>query len=263
MTAKKGFEQLKLTLTEAQGENAALFDVLSIRNATQSELDQLYKTIFDGPSPEILGADEKEGAVKGAEINFNAVQLRLSTENQAKAILLDANKFLRRALADIREALSANNADCWGVGDSFAEMAESSALSRCQSYVSQVEISISQAQRVQPAVKQIGGMEVAQMNFIGDVVFDNIFSDMAMRDRLRQSEGKMDNAQRNLNNELHLQDEHQGSAQGELDQAKMILDGKRNQLRQIRAAAFDRIAGGGSAPVEDLPPSHEPPSYKA
>ena len=256
LVAKKGFEQLKLNLAEAERENAALFDVLSVHNATQVQLDSLYKSIFDGPSPDIPGEDDKEGAVRETELNFNAVQLRLSSENQAKAILLDAKKFLERAILDIQSAISANTADCWGVGGTFAEMNESSALSRCQGHVSQVEMLISQAQRVQPAVKHIGGMQVAQMNFVGDVVFDNIFSDMAMRDKLRQSEQQLLTAKQSLNSELRLEDERQRQTQGELDQAKIVLDGRRKELQRIRAAAFDLVGLGHL-------PSYEPPSYKA
>jgi hypothetical protein len=84
LTAKKGLEQLKLNLVEAQRHNSELFDVLSVRNATQAELDRLYNSIFGGPSPDIPGEDEKEKAVRQAENNFNTVQLSLSTEQQAK-----------------------------------------------------------------------------------------------------------------------------------------------------------------------------------
>lgn len=122
--------------------------------------------------------------MREAEDSFNSMQLRLSTEHQAKAILLDASKFLERAIGDTHSALGANKADCWGLGDTFAEMNESSALSRCQGHVSQVEMLISQAQRVQPAVNDVGGMEVAQMDFFGVVLFDNLLSDLDMRDRL-------------------------------------------------------------------------------
>ena len=259
LTAKKGLEQLKLNLAEAQRQNSELFDLLTVRNATQAELDHLYNSIFGGPSPDIPGEDEKENAVRQAENDFNTVQLRLSTENQAKSILLDVNKYLERAIGDIRSALNSNNADFWGVGDTFAEMAENSALSRCQSHVSQVEMLISQAQRVQPAVRHVGAMEVAQMNFVGDVIFDNIFSDMAMRQRLRESEGQLLNAQRNLNNELHLEDERQRKAQAEVDRAKLLLDGKRQELQHIRAEVFDRIAGGHSS---GWGPEEQPPSYE-
>jgi hypothetical protein len=168
LTAKKGVEQLNLKLAEAQGQNAELADVLSVRAATKAELDQLYNSIFNGPNPDIPGEDEKENAVRDAEQDFNAVQLRLSTENQAKAILLDASKFLQRAVGDIRSALDSNQMDCFGFGDSFAAMSENSSLSACQSHVSQVEMLVSQANRVQPAIPpHIGGMEVARMNFMG------------------------------------------------------------------------------------------------
>lgn len=63
-----------------------------MHNSTKSELDALYSRIFDGPTVDILGEDEKENAVKNAEQKFNGAQLRLSTEKQARGVLGDADK---------------------------------------------------------------------------------------------------------------------------------------------------------------------------
>ena len=258
LTAKKGLEHLKLTSAEAQKQNSELFDVLSLRNATQAELDQLYHSIFSGPNPDIPGEDEKENEVQQAENSFNTMQLQLRTEYQVKSILLNSKRYLEQAISDMRSALSSNTADCWGYGGKLAKMLESSALSRCQSHVSQVEVLITQAQRLQPAVRNVGVMEVARMNFFGDVIFDNIFSDVAMRRRLRESERKLLNAQGNLYRELHLEVERQQKARTELDEAKLLLDQKRQELQHARAEAFGRIVGSHSSGWET---GEQPPSY--
>ena len=240
-------------------------NIAHVCGAANVEMDELYNQIFQGPTPDIPEEDGKESEVLKVQNDFNIVQLLLSAEKQALNILLDADKFLKRALNDLREAIDASTADLWGVGGTFVEMAESSALTRAQSHVSQVEMLISQAQRIQPAVCHIGGMQIAQQNFMTDVLFDNVFTDLNMRDKIRDSQNQLLQGQRRLVEELYAANARQKRAQEEVDQSKKVLDEKRKELQQIRSATFDRIAG--EFPAQGMPcPSNyqvEPPLYEA
>lgn len=279
---KTALEQLKHNLADATKTNADLNAVASVHGATKTELDALYKSIFEGPTPDILGEDEKESSVKAAEETFNDIQFHLSTEMQARAILLDADKFLNQARAAIGNALDAATADAWGVGGSFADMAKSSALAKAQSHTSQVQMLNSQAARVQPLVKSIGNVDIPEMRFMTDVVFDNIFSDMNARDRIKDAQRRLELAKSKLVAELGAADGRVAAIQVELGQAQKSLDGKREALQQVRAAAFNRISNGGESTVpagianlgsreisgmteEGAPPSYDsrPPEYSA
>jgi hypothetical protein len=105
-------------------------------------------------------------------------------------------------------------------------------------------------------------MGIAQQNFMIDVLFDNVFSDMKMRDIIRDSQQQLMNAQQALNGQLRAANQRIRVEQAGADQAKLVLDGKREELQRVRAEAFNRIAGGASA---DGPPGYEgaPPSYEA
>jgi len=242
-----------------------IMNIAHVCGAAHCEMDELYNQIFQGPTPEIPEEDGKENEVRTAENDFNIVQFLLSAEKQALTILLDAERFLKRALNDLGEAMDASTADLWGVGGTFAEMAESSALSRAQSHVSQVEMLISQAQRIQPAVGHIGGMQIAQQNFMTDVLFDNVFTDLNMRDKIRNSQCQLLQGQRRLVEELNAADARQKRVQEEVDQSKKALDGKWKELQQIRSATFDRIAGEVPAQGMLAPPNYqvELPVYEA
>jgi len=269
---KRAVEQLKINLDDATKTNSDLSAVASVHTSTKAELDALYKSIFEGPTPDIPGEDEKEAAVKDAEATFNAIQLRLSNEKQARAILLDADKFLNLARGDIADALSAATMDAWGVGGSFADMSKASALGKAQSHISQVEMLMNQAMRAQPAVQPIGDLNVPEMRFMTDVVFDNIFSDMNARDRIKDSQRLLELAKGKLTRELGAADGRIARVGEELGGAQMKLDVKRGELQDVRRAAFDGVAGGsgsagnvGSSAVESAPPSYgaEPPAYSA
>ncbi|KUJ09724.1 uncharacterized protein LY89DRAFT_627975 [Mollisia scopiformis] len=264
LRTKKGLEGLNRTLADATKASADLLAIVKVHNRAGVERDALYNSIFEGPTPEMPEEDAKEREVREAENNFNVDQLLSSTETQARAILGDADKFLKRAMGDIQDAGSSATADVWGVGGTFAEMAENNALSRCQQNVSQVEMLVTQAQRVQPAVGHLGDMRVAQMDFMSNVVFDNIFSDMAMRDRIHESMGQLSHAQSNLNREMQAADQRISRAQSEVTRAKSVLDRQRSELQQVRAAAFERLANGMEVGV-GRPPEYaaEPPAYSA
>lgn len=108
-------------------------------------------------------------------------------------------------------------------------------------------------------------MRIAQMDFLSNVVFDNIFSDMAMRDRIMDSMGQISNAYQNLSREIQTQVQRVSAVQTDANQAKTTLDLKRGELQQIRAAAFERFSGsrdmeleGTVEGIDSAPPAYTP-----
>lgn len=256
LKSKRNLDLLKHNLREAEHLNVDLQSIVEEHQDTQNRLDNLYDSIFQGPTPEFPEEDAKEGPRLEAQQAFNALQLRLSTEKQALAILNDTHKFLQRALSDMNEALDASEMDVWGVGGSFADMAERSALSRAQSHVSQVEMLYAQAQRTQPLITPLPHMEVAMDNMMSDVIFDNVFSDMHFHRKIEASNNQMLAVKKVLDIQIQLAKERVTKAQSEVDGVKRVLEGLRSELQAIRAAAFEKIAGGA-------PPAYMPPPYEA
>jgi hypothetical protein len=242
LLSKKSLEHLNAKLAEATKKNAEVMDVLRVRTVAGLELDALYQSIFDGPTPEIPEEDLKEQEVLRADNHYNMVGVLLNTEKQAHDILMDADRFMNWAIRDIISAREAAGYDCWGVGGAWTEMSENNSLVSCEQHVRQVEMLIMQAQRIQPAVRNIGDMRVAQMNFMTNVVFDNIFSDLELRDRIKASQAQLKMAQAALSAELHASNERKKEIQAEVDAAKAVLDQKRLELQQVRGAAFEQLA---------------------
>jgi len=254
LKTKQGLEHLNKDLAEATRTNSEFSGVVDVHNNAKKELDALYKSIFDGPTPDIPEEDQKEHAVGQAEQNYNTVSLQLSTEKQARDILTDAEKFLKAAINDILDAENHASMDLYGFGGTWAEMAEHSALIKCQQNVSQVEQLITQAQRVQPAVQKIGDIRIPQMDIMSNVVFDNVFSDYDMRKRIQAALKQLQAARTGLQRELGASDRRRDDIQEGLNGLKAILDQKRGELQDCRKRAFEGVAG--------LPEySEQPPSY--
>jgi hypothetical protein len=239
---KKMLEHLNFKLAGAVKKNADLMDVMRVRTTAGMELDALYRSVFDGPTPEVPEEDEKEREWLRVETHFNTMGILLSTEEQAYDILVDADRFLSLAIRDIISARNASGYECWGVGGVWTEISESNPLASCEGHVRQVEVLITQAQRIQPAVRKIGDMSIAQMSFMTNVVFDNIFSDLQLRDRIKQSQAQLKIAQASLVAELQSSRERSRALQTEVDEAKAGLDQKRAELQQVRSSAYERLA---------------------
>jgi len=249
---KNALGGLNTQLAEATAVGAELDAVKKVHDEAESELQALYSSIFDGPTPGIPQEDSKENETVAAEASFNRVQLRLSTERQARQILRQADILLQQAIGQIDRALQANTMDMWGFAEGYSEMAEYTSLNNTEQHVSQVRMLISQAQMIQPETSDIGDINIAQMNFMSNVVFDNIFSDMNLRDRMQNSEAQLSRAEQNLHVELRAADERCERMQLETNQASVLLDQKRKELHSVRMAAFERIAhemGQGAPPA--------------
>jgi hypothetical protein len=249
---KNALGGLNTQLAEATAVGAELDAVKKVHDEAENGLQALYSSIFDGPTPSMPEEDGKENETVAAEASFNMVQLRLSAERQARQTLRQADSLLKQAIGQIDRALQANTMDMWGFAKGYSEMAEYTSLNTTEQHVSQVRMLISQAQMIQPAISHIGDVNIAQMNFMSNVVFDNIFSDMNLRDRMQNSEAQLHRAEQNLHAELRAADERCERMQLEANQASMLLDQKRKELHSVRMAAFERIAhemGQGAPPA--------------
>jgi hypothetical protein len=80
---------------------------------------------------------------------------------------------------------------------------------------------------------------MVQMKFITNVVFNNIFSDLQLRDQIIASQAELTRARTALPAELQASNERARIIQGDFDAAKAVLDQKRLELQHIRAAAFE------------------------
>src|SRR4051812_34490585 len=103
---KNGLDQLKLDLTTEETASAELTNVVAVRNSAQAELTELFKQLFDGPTPDVPGEDEKEDALKKIEHDFNVRQFQFSNEKQAAEFLRDVGRMMNQTLDVPRRSIA-------------------------------------------------------------------------------------------------------------------------------------------------------------
>ena len=241
--AKSQRDMLARQLSEAEAAQTQFQQASDRHTELKVQLDTLYNSIFAGPTPDFPEEDVKEWPVNQAQASYSEVQRRLEVQSQATSLLQQARQSMDRILTDIKDALSYSTADMWGFG-TWTDIAERNSLSRAEMGVSNVEMLIQQAQRIDPSIQSIGQMQVANGHIMSDVIFDNIFTDMAMHDRIKGSQLKVQDTARKLDEELKSASLRRSELEDQAKNVAQTLENARYELQRVRQEGFERVAAG-------------------
>lgn len=247
-------------LAEAGRAGEELEGKVAAHQAAQAELDGLYESIFAGPTPGLSEEDERERERDAAVQAYREAQSRVEAEAQAVKILSQAQKRFNGALVSMEQALSASRMDMFG-GGVMADMMERNALCQAENQISQARMMVTQAQRSSPLVRDLPTVTIAQGHLMGDVFFDNIFSDAMFHDKIHQSAAEVQRCASALGADLNAARKRcKDLSQGVVQKSAAVQEA-RMRLQKAREAAFRGITGqaGPEATAVDVPP----PAYSA
>ncbi|KFY45653.1 hypothetical protein V494_00851 [Pseudogymnoascus sp. VKM F-4513 (FW-928)] len=256
---QKKLDLLNRNLAEATKTSADMEKVAATYTQAQSELDSLYTSVFQGPTPDIPEEDQREAAVNQASTEFNWAQGTVDKEKQVNNLLMGAMRFLNNAAQDVEDARSNAKMDAFGFDSIFMDIAEANALTRVRQNVGQAEMLVSQARSIEPLIGDIGDVVHAQHHFMSEVLFDNVFSDMKKYEEIKKSQASIMKAKNSLGNMIQATNERFEAAVAKRMEAKHALEGKRQQLQHIRAEAYQKLARGELVPtaIDGPPPSYQ------
>ncbi|KAF7517855.1 hypothetical protein G7054_g13666 [Neopestalotiopsis clavispora] len=191
------------------------------REQAQRDLDGLYESIFSGPTPEFPDEDQKEHR---GTVAWQAVE----------------------------EALDHSRMDMFG-GGTFTDMMERNALSQAEMAVQDAFWHFRNAQRSDPLIQDLPPLKIAQGNLMSDVFFDNIFTDMAFHDKIKDSRAELQRCIDVLRAQLQgATAKHQELARDQ-DVKNEALKTARAELQLARKEIFERTVRGH----DDAPPSYK------
>ncbi|KAI2640354.1 hypothetical protein GGS26DRAFT_154548 [Hypomontagnella submonticulosa] len=255
--AKEQEENLKDMRSKALEVQSDLEVEVNRHTEAQQQLDNLYDSIFQGPTPAFPEEDHSEQNTESALQAYHNSRVAVETELQVVYLLTEANRRLHNALIYTEEALSHSRMDMFG-GGTLSDMMERNALDKAEGQVSQMFSLVQQAQRMSPKVHDLPFVRIAQGSLMGDIFFDDIFSDMAFHDKIKDSRVGLYRARENLANQLaQAMSRHQGAEQ-EMNAHAAALRTAREELQKARQRIFKRIssdnADSRAAPADDPPP---------
>lgn len=247
--AQDALENLRSAMANAETQRATLEKEKTRCEQAQKDLDQLYASIFSGPTPEVPGEDQVEQEVQQARGWFDQCQMQSDRDGQALDALKNAGPPMMYAVRNMTDARGASQMDMLG-GGAFMDMMERDSLAKGQMQLTNALRHYDEARRMQPAIPALSEVHIDQGHLMSDVLFDNIFSDMAQHDRIKSAQAQMMGAADQLQAETGKQEERAKAAREQLRQAQSGLEDARKRLQGIRSEAFEQYSGGA-------PPAYE------
>lgn len=229
-------------------------------NHLQQELDNLYNSIFAGQTPEFPEEDYKEEACNAASQYVQSVHRELERERHVLFLLRQVSTKLSKARNFLDEAHGMSQWDMFG-GGTMVSMQKRSLLEYAESSIQQVRMLQQQLQQVAPHLPSLGQLNIASSSIWGDVVFDNIFSDMEMHDKIKDSEAQVDRAGHRCGDLVRESEQREQRLLGEARAANEKLRESRIELQRERERAFKGVLESHIAGYQ--PPTGAPPGYDA
>lgn len=214
----------------------------------QSELDAMYQYIFAGPTPGLPEEDAKEQAVHAALQVCDQISLKIEGEKHVIFLITQVGNKLGEARRELAEAHNYSSLDMFGVADMYSGMQKRNALERAESSIASVRMLQEQVRNANPHVAELGPMNIESGSIMSDIVFDNVFSDMDMHEKIKQSEKQVDDALKRLHLNRQQAMKLVEAAETEGRQAREKVQQARKDLQSAREDAFRRVANGEQLP---------------
>ncbi|KAF2261224.1 hypothetical protein CC78DRAFT_535831 [Lojkania enalia] len=269
-TAEDQLAYVRQLKTEAEISKQEYETQAQRHDSLQRELDSLYNAIFSGHTPGLPDEDAKESACTAAKQHVQQVSQTLELERHVLFLLRQMSNKLQDARAHLCDAHDASQMDMF-VGGTFTSMQKRNYLERAESSVAQVRMLQDQIRQLKPDIGDIGPMNIASGSIWGDVIFDNIFTDMDMHGKIKDSEAQVNRAATRLAQQVRDGEGRVKAVEADWRTASEQLQERRKELQQAREDAFTRVANGetidtnaGAPPPEPLPNAASqdaPPAY--
>lgn len=240
--AKELRNNTSATLSQASSHKKTLEAVASQHTQAQISLDDLYNTIFEGPTPDFPEEDSAENLANDALYHYQRLRTKAESQLQVLGILKSAISKMSQARYSMADALSHSRMDMFG-GGMMSDMMERSALSQAEVSLTETRMLIEQARRFSPELRQLPPVNIAQGNLMSDVMFDNIFTDMDFHEKIKASQLQLERAAQDLNGQLKGAEERYQGTRKQVEQRIEDLTNARAALQAVRQSVFSGSAG--------------------
>lgn len=137
---------------------------------------------------------------------------------------------------------------------------ERQALSQADRDIHDARALVAQAQGISPLVRNLPSVSISQGNLLGDVMFDNVFSDMQFHDKIKQSLLEVQNCAQALDVDLQAATHRHQELARETDAKRTALFAAKLRLQKVREAIFEMFA---PVSLADVPPPVGPPPKRS
>ncbi|RDA88248.1 hypothetical protein CP532_0310 [Ophiocordyceps camponoti-leonardi (nom. inval.)] len=232
-------QSLKEQRKEATRTRHELEEAAKRHREAQRKLNELYHTIFSGPTPQFPEEDEAEKMCHELVLRYRSARRWWEAETRAVQLLTEGNGLMDEALAQTRDALSYSRAELVGTGGGLYEMMERNRLSKADRLISLARLQMTKAQKVSPHVKALS--DEKSNNHVRSVYFNAYSDDMTFRDQVKRNIGDTQRYSDAVKTELDAALQRQAKLKDDLEQRRAELRDGRAILQKAREGVFEAV----------------------
>ncbi|KAL4916774.1 hypothetical protein BDW62DRAFT_218594 [Aspergillus aurantiobrunneus] len=235
-------EMLEAEIAEAVGRQKELQQACNERALLGDELEAMYRSLFEGPTEEFPEEDAQEEVAKIAQQRYRELSRRLEHTHRAAQCLAKAQLTIKQALLAIFEGIRQCERDKWGFCGLLADMQQQTCLSQAQQRVSQTQMLVKQAMRLDCHVHPLPAMDIVQHDMISGLIFDSMWYNISLLNRVQQSFNEVQHAEQVLGTQLRRTKSRAADLQEDVGEAAATHENAQRELRRIREQAFLQAA---------------------
>ncbi|RAL06920.1 uncharacterized protein BO97DRAFT_409365 [Aspergillus homomorphus CBS 101889] len=235
-------EMLEAQLVDAVTKEHELQAACAARGRLHEELDAIYRTIFEGRTEDFPEEDAQEEVTLLARREYGQRRQRWSDVRQAAQCLARAQLTMREAMFHLVESLRQSERDLWGFGGTLIDWRQKNCLSRAQQKVSQTQMLVAQATRLDSNVQSLPAMGLVQRDWVGGMLCDTFLFHLNFLDLMQQSVLELNRAEEALAAEVRRIQSRETGMQAQVEEARVTFETAQQGLRQIRYEVFMKAA---------------------
>jgi hypothetical protein len=199
--AKARGEEQEKEAREAKKLHDQCVESNRIYKQAQKDLNDLMEQLFAGPTPSFPSEDEIEQALITTRQRLDDVNVLAKRQQYITNSLKRALECLVGALQALQSSLQMNTFDLFSRGG-YADWMVHSALAQARDLAARAQFLISEVRRIEPTTPHIGDIHIEQDNLVFNIIFDNIFTDLRVRQIIQESLVKVQRAASTLQNQI-------------------------------------------------------------
>ncbi|KZO93830.1 hypothetical protein CALVIDRAFT_566298 [Calocera viscosa TUFC12733] len=260
--ARTGLEKERESL---QAQNPELQQKAGRHQLLRTRLDLLYRSVFEGFTPDYPYEDEAEEMVRQAEDANANFQTIVNRESQVMTLLANAKTCLNNCVNLLYQAQGWNYNDMFG-GGLFSDLFENNALIDAKAYACRGQALVQEAKKKQPLVVDINDVDVAQLDFLVNIVFDNVFTDIMFAQRIQDSLRSVNYGLQRVEKDLNACNQRLAQANSSVRRAVASLTQRRRELEEIRRTILQSLHNHTPVPQiyteQSEAPEEQLPAYE-
>ena len=239
--ARRECQQLQDVITQTQSQVYELEDLLDTKNKEEKELETLINKVCEGVPDPIEDAIEQRFATLESQIG--PITNNRSRIFRAKNLIEHAISDLESALESLRSASGFSTWDLLGAG-LIADSIKHSRMSDARNYVHTAHSNFQRAIQEYPEIRHsLSSAYVEEISFFWDGFMDNIFSDIAARDKIHRSRDSVNQALNDASNANRWLDDKMQNINQQFNNINRKIETTRKELLEERKRMISEAIG--------------------